>query len=424
MSDSINLNDALSQFSTGEINLIEESDDSDESEETRGAERGRGRERSDEARRGGRDQLRAAFARSRRSRPAVVLDFSAAARAAGGDEPEGEDEAGEAPAARERGSARRALQQGFQQARQELNRAAQPAATGGGAAAVPVGIEGQTAQVGQARVGNQQPAAGPAQGLQAGGRPATISANDPPPQLDGVRVAASFEQTALGFALAQGRSPAEQIAARGAQNQFTQSFLQTRLASAAIGAGDRGGFAIGSAAENGPTIVGNAAEIRTGDAEDIPGPLGRIQGAGENPGGAPTNLLDPTAQAGTPPPAGGANNPVPAGPAETDFGAVTNAGAVPEQGPAAGVGADNTTLANPGPPAAPGDNDNPAFVERNVEPPGGEPVADPADLTAAIQQPAGGGAGLGGETNAANAAGETDVPGAQPAAAPPNLADA
>ncbi|MCH7497294.1 MAG: hypothetical protein IH971_05530, partial [Candidatus Marinimicrobia bacterium] len=201
--------------------------------------------------------------------------------------------------------------------------------------------------------------------------------------------------------------------------------LQTRLAGAAIGAGDRGGFAIGSAAENGPATVGNAAAIGTGDTDANPGPLGRIQGAGENPGGAPTNLLDPTAQAATPPPAGVANNPAADRPTETGGGAVTNAVAAPEQGPS--VGGDNTTLANPGPPAAPGDDVNPAFVQGNVEAPGGQPAAEPAGLTAAFEQPAGGGAGPGGETNAPNVAGEPGVPGVQPpadAANPANPADA
>ncbi len=291
MSDSISITDAIAQFAAGsDVEAQAIDDDGDDAEEVDGGfRRGRTRETEDddddgEGRRvrrgrGRRDRLRAAFARGRRPSPAVLVDFSRGARQAqaaqAAEEAEGDQVA---PEAREQAPAgRRALREEFRQARQNFNAAVQPAGAGGaaraqgGAAAVPVGLDGVAGQEAGIQPRAAQGGAGQAQGFQV--VTPTISAADPPPQLEGIRLATSFEQTALGFALTQGDTPTERAAAIGNRGALAQALGQDR------------GLGIAAAIDANTRPVAGVARTNEG-AEDTPGPLGRTLERFENPGGA------------------------------------------------------------------------------------------------------------------------------------------
>ncbi len=291
MSDSISITDALAQFAAGsQLEAPSIDDDGDDAEEIGGGRRADETdeaEDADESRRGrrarrgggGRDRLRAAFARGRRSGPAVLVDFSQGARRAqAAQAAEVAEEDQDVPQAREQAPAdRRALGGEFRQARQEFNATVQPAGAGGaarpqgGAAAVPVGLDGVAGQETGIQPRGGQGGAVQAQGFQV--VTPTISAADPPPELEGIRLATSFEQTALGFALTQGNSPAERAAALGNRGTLAQALGQQR------------GLGVATPIDGNNTPVAGVAQTN-GGAEDTPGPLGTTRERLDNPGGA------------------------------------------------------------------------------------------------------------------------------------------
>ncbi|UCH62721.1 MAG: hypothetical protein JSU77_13185 [Fidelibacterota bacterium] len=278
MTDTINLTDQVAGFNPTPVFEPTEENNSDQAEEV-----------TRPGRRRGRGQLRAAFARERqRPRPAFLVELSQRARrTAETREPEAAAEPDRDAEAAPRGRA--ALRQQFRQALPGFREANQAGQAGGGGeerrgvVTIPVGLERGTRQ---GRGGGAGAAAAPTAartaerpGFQAGAQP-TIIANREPPRLDGIRMAASFEQTALGNALNMNRGPANLVTTPAdAANQGLAIGRNTAPASRNNPA-ERPGFGAG------------AALIRQGDAgvtRPEQGPLARVQRRVENPG---NNILN------------------------------------------------------------------------------------------------------------------------------------
>ena len=273
MSDSISLNDLFARFNLASV--------FDRFERTEGA----NREQTDETSRGGRrrGRLRAAFARSRRARPAVLVEFSQRARAAG--ETQGAEEPERAAAPRDRA----VLRQQFRQAVQAFRNVNQPARAGAGGEARP-GVVATPVGRRTAEQGGGPGAATPRRpGFQVGTPPAIV-VNREPPRLDGIRMAASFEQTALGTALNQNQPPAAQPTNQINRGPLAQA---TGLNVAAGAQAPAGRTAPAGGLANAPARPGDEGAAATPDRRgtvganlQAQGPMARIQERINNPGGA------------------------------------------------------------------------------------------------------------------------------------------
>ena len=245
-----------------------------------------------------RGQLRAAFAREReRPRPAFMLELSQRARQTA------ETRETETAAERERAAeaaprGRAALGQQFRQQMQAFGETNQPGQAGGGGeerrgvVTIPVGLERGAQQGGGAAAGA---AAAPAAARtlerpesQAGAQPEIIT-NREPPQLDGVRMAASFEFTALGNALRMNRGPAN-VATRPAANAANQGLAVGRDATPTTRPGTMGEPLLAAGGNTTPgrqNFDAGAAALRqgnTGGNQLAQGPLSRVERRQENPG--------------------------------------------------------------------------------------------------------------------------------------------
>ncbi|MQY73744.1 MAG: hypothetical protein GH142_08780, partial [Dehalococcoidia bacterium] len=237
MTDTINLTDQLAAFNPASVFERTEENNSDQADEV-----------ARPGRRRGRGQLRAAFARERqRPRPAFMVELSQRARqTAETRETETAAESDRAAEAAPRGRA--ALRQQFQQARQTFRETTQPGQAGGGGegrggvVTIPVGLERGARQGGRAAAGAAEaPATARTPerpGFQAGAQPAIIT-NREPPRLDGIRMAASFEFTALGNALRMNRGPAN-VAARPVATAANQGLAVGRNTNPAARPGTMG----------------------------------------------------------------------------------------------------------------------------------------------------------------------------------------
>ncbi|MQY63686.1 MAG: hypothetical protein GH143_05205, partial [Calditrichaeota bacterium] len=241
-------------------------------------------QQADEVARGGgrRGLLRAAFAQQRgRARPAVLVDLSQRARETARGRETRETEAEAAP------QGRAALRQQFQQARQTFGQANQPVPAGGegkerrGVVTIPVGLERGARQGGGAAAGPAQAGRPERRGFQVEAQPAAI-ANREPPRLDGVRMAASFEQTALGNALNLNRGATAQI--RGPASRADQGLGVGRNAVPAARLDTAGQTPLAAGRTNAPD-----GPAFGGGGQPAQGPLARVQSRLENPG---NNLLD------------------------------------------------------------------------------------------------------------------------------------
>ena len=274
MTDTINLTDQLAGFNPASAFERTAENNPDQADEV-----------ARPGRRRGRGQLRAAFARERQSpRPAFLVELSQRARrTAETRETEAAAEPDRAAEAAPRGRA--ALRQQFQQARQtflETNRPGQAGGGGegrGGVVTIPAGLERGARQGGGRATAGAAAAPAAARtperpGSQAGAQPAVI-ANREPPRLDGVRMAASFEFTALGNALRMNRGPAN-VAARPAANAANQGLAVGSNTNRAARPGTTGGTPL-------------AAGGNTGGNQLALGPLSRVERRQENPG---NNLLN------------------------------------------------------------------------------------------------------------------------------------
>ena len=297
MSDTINLTDPLAGFSLASIlERFERTEDNDSEQAEDVARPGRRR---------GREQLRAAFARERqRPRPAFLLELSQRARqAAGTRETEAAAEPEQGAEAAPRGRA--ALRQQFQQTMQTFRGANQPgraAGAGGeeqrGVATIPVGLERGARQGGGAAAGAAEaPAAAGTRerpGSQAGTQP-TIIANREPPRLDGIRMAASFEFTALGNALKMSQGPVNANIDTGPANPAAQGLAVGGEATPTARPGTMGETLQAAGGNTAPGRQGfgaGATPIRQGGMggnRPEQSPLGQVQRRQENPG---SNLLN------------------------------------------------------------------------------------------------------------------------------------
>ncbi|UCH09291.1 MAG: hypothetical protein JSU61_08600 [Fidelibacterota bacterium] len=335
MADSLNLNDLFARFNVtsffDRFERAEEPNPDQENEQAEEATRGnRGR---------GRGLFQAALARrGERAREAVRVDFSDRVREARPAEETREAERPEAPS-REARAERATLRQQFRQAIQAFRAANQPAQAAGG-----------EQQGGVAAPFNRPANQGAGPGTQGPtfqvGTPPTIVASNQPPRLDGIQMAASFQQTALGNALGN-QSPIDRI------NPLTNPNAAAPGDGLNAGAGARpGGLALLGREDENQGGFGGA-----GQAEN--GPLARVQERLTNPGGALT------ADQGTPLAAGrGALNQGGIGGTQLNRGPLVegftpggeNAGNAPGAGmvtgnlQAAGVGRGAEQGANPPPP--------------------------------------------------------------------------
>ena len=271
MSDTINLTDLFAGFNLTSIFEQAEETNLQQIEQT------------DETARPGRrrGQLRAAFAQQRgRARPAFLVDLSQRARETARGRETREADAEAAP------QGRAALRQQFQQSMQAFGGANQPgrAAEGEdrrGVVTIPVGIERGTQQGGEAAAEPAQAGRPERPGFQVEAQPAAI-ANREPPRLDGVRMAASFEQTALGNALNLNRGTTAQI--RGPASRADQGPGVGRNAVPAARLDTEGQTPPAAGRTNAPDGPGFG-----GGGQPAQGPLARVQSRLENPG---NNLLD------------------------------------------------------------------------------------------------------------------------------------
>ncbi|MFB0515010.1 MAG: hypothetical protein ACETWG_00205 [Candidatus Neomarinimicrobiota bacterium] len=291
MSDSINLDDLFARFDFSAIferfqrpqaANPDQNEQADQANETARGGRGRG-------------IFEAALARSGQARRAVLVDISQRAREAGEarETREARPAEGAERAAEPREQAppdRAALRRQFQQAVEAFRTANQPAQMAGQddrrVAILPTGANQRAQQGGAAGA-----AGAPRQaGFQVGSQPA-ILANREPPTMDGVRMAASFEQTALGNALNQGRQPVARLANPADRMAPAVGFGGNVGPGAAFGpaggpagAGNRanapGGAGFGAAAAA-PALQGRG-EVN----QPAQGPLARVQQRIGNPGGA------------------------------------------------------------------------------------------------------------------------------------------
>ena len=289
MADSINLNDLFSRFeATGIFERFQQGfNRSGVAESNRN-------DGTDEAVRLG--QLRASLARRRRNVEAVQVEFSARAQERRAAQETGEanrPERAEAPeqAARpreeERPATRASLRQRFQQAIEAFQTANEPApARRGDAQGTP------PAAAGAAR-GNQE-----RRGFQIGAPPAALGRREEP-RLDGLRMAASFQQTALGNALNRNQPPNTRINNPINQGPLTQRQSVNATGGAAQNAdgtlfgGGGGANRIGRGNLDAPGAVGRGFG---GADQQAQGPLARVQERFNNPGGLGTeNNLNPLA---------------------------------------------------------------------------------------------------------------------------------
>ncbi|MFC1547876.1 hypothetical protein ACFL5M_05050 [Candidatus Neomarinimicrobiota bacterium] len=328
MSDSINLNDLFAQFETSGIfeRFQQRSDRSEEANSNRN-------DRTDEAARNnrgqGRGQLRATLARRRRNTEAVQVEFTRRAqetRAAR------ETERAEAPerAERPREDAqveRTSLRQRFQQAIEAFRTANQPGQARDGGGGEPQGAA--PAAAGAAR-GTQE-----RQGFQVGNPQAAIGRRDEP-RLDGIRMAASFQETALGNALNQNQPPAARRNNIINQGPLTQRQGANATGGAAQNAGETL-FGGGGANPTGRANLGAPAAVDRGFGgaeQQTQGPLARVQERFNNPG-APGTDNNPAPLAARAEDDRGGANPEPL--VERAIPGESNAGAA--NAPGAGAGA-------------------------------------------------------------------------------------
>lgn len=282
MADSINLNDLFSQFeTTGIFESFQQRLNFPEAANSNRNDRAGEVPRTDR----GQGQLRATLARRRRNTEAVQVEITQRTRetraaqeaeqAAAAERTEVQEQA--ARTREEPETARASLRQRFQQAIEAFRTANPPTRARGGDGGEP---QGATRVAAGATQGNQG-----RQGFQVGAPPAANWRQEEP-RLDSIRMAASFQQTALGNALNQNQPPIARINNPINQGPLTQRQGIYTTGGAARNAGGTllrgdGANPIGRANIGAPEAIGRGFG---GADQQAQGPLARVQERFNNPG--------------------------------------------------------------------------------------------------------------------------------------------